>query len=69
MEAIWAIAFSPMGVGLYVLFWIFKLTAGAWIIGKIILILPETTKLWLNDRIRLPKFGALAGVTGARDMK
>jgi len=69
MEGFLSLILSPIGVGLYVLFWIFKLTAGAWVVRKIILILPMTTKQWLSDNIRLPGIGVSAVIPGIRDMK
>ena len=34
MTSVWSVIFSPMGVGIYALFWILKLTVGAWVVRK-----------------------------------
>jgi hypothetical protein len=44
MTSFWSVVFSPMGVGIYALFWILKLTVGAWVVRKTFGFLPDTAQ-------------------------
>ncbi len=40
MGAVFDFLFSPAGLAAYAAFWAFKLLAGAWIIGRALMLLP-----------------------------
>ncbi|MDG2340349.1 MAG: hypothetical protein P8L32_04025 [Paracoccaceae bacterium] len=68
MSEFWSIIFSPMGIGLYAAFWLFKLTVGVWILRKIVLALPESASNWLRNILRTLGLGN-AAASGTSDMK
>jgi uncharacterized membrane protein len=41
---------SPWGIAAYVLFWIFKLMCGAWVLRKLVGLLPEGAQGWIAAR-------------------
>lgn len=51
MAGVWGVIFSPLGIGLYALFWAFKLTVGAWVVRKIFVSLPTAAQDKLRNLI------------------
>ncbi|AUC55117.1 MAG: hypothetical protein ACU0CC_16820 [Sagittula sp.] len=58
MSAFWDLLFSPAGLVLYAGFWALKIVAGAWVLSKLVLLLPARMQVWAEDklvRLRLMK--------------
>lgn len=51
MSALWDIVLSPYGLAAYVGFWILKLMFGAWVLRKMMVLLPVRAQVWTDDKL------------------
>lgn len=51
MSGVWDFLFSPMGIVVYAAFWLFKLTAGVWLLSRMVTLLPERAQVWTEDKL------------------